>query len=105
LKRFLQAHASELGISNVASFGCFYITFKMTPDTKDFFLSRLLSLIRRDGIDPLSLIPSSETPISDKYDDYIPSELLRRAYAIDKLSPEEVMTYFVSEIQEKENAR
>lgn len=103
LKRFLQTRASSLGISNVASFGCCYITFKMTPGTKDVFLTRLLSLVRTDGMDALSLIPSSETPISDKYDDYIPAELLRRGYALDKLSPEEVMTYFISEIQAKEN--
>ena len=83
LKRFLQAHASALGISNISSFGCCYITFKMTPDTKERFLPTLLSLIRKDGMDPYSLIPASETPISDKYDDFIPGELLRRAYALD----------------------
>lgn len=99
LKRFLQAHASALGISNISSFGCCYITFKMAPDTKERFLSTLLSLIRKEGIDPLSLIPSSETPITDKYDDFIPAELLRRAYALDKLSPDEVMTYFVKELE------
>ncbi len=102
LKRFLQAHASKLGISNISSFGCCYMTFKMTPGTKDVFLFNLLSLLQKEGIDPLSLIPPSETPISDKYDDYIPAELLRRAYAQDKLSPEEVLTYFVAEFQEKE---
>ena len=105
LKRFLQAHASVLGISNIASFGCCYITFKMTPGTKEVFLFNLLSLIRKEGIDPLSLIPPGETPISDKYDDYIPAELLRRGYAEDKLSPDEVMTYFVSELQAKEQGR
>ena len=35
--------------------------------------------------------------ISDKYDDYVPSELLRRAYALDRMSPDEVMRYFVEE--------
>ncbi len=105
LKRFLQAHAAVLGLSNIASFGCCYITFKMKGGTRDVFLSNLLAQIRKAGLDPLSLIPASETPIADKYDDYIPAELLRRAYAADRLSPEEVMTYFISEIEGKENVK
>lgn len=104
LKRFLQTRASVLGISNIASFGCYYITFKLGHGDKEHFMPRLLSLLRKDGIDPFTLIPPSETPISDKYDDYIPAELLRRAYATDRLSPDEVMTYFVAECQGKEVA-
>ena len=80
--------------------------FKTAPGAKEVFLYNLISLIKRDGIDPLSLIPPSETPISDKYDDYIPADLLRRGYACDRLSPEEVMAYFVAEFTEtgKSNA-
>ena len=99
LKRFLQTRASVLGISNITSFGCYYITFKLSHGEKEQFMSKLISLITKDGIDPLTLIPDSETPITDKYDECIPSELLRRAYATDRLSPEEVMTYFVAECQ------
>ena len=105
LKRFLKGHASVLGISDIESFGCCYITFKMTPGTRDAFPSRFASLLSREGIDPLSLIPVSETPIADKYDDYIPAELLRRGYAQDRLSPEEVLTYFLKDIQGKEQSQ
>ena len=101
LKRFLKVHASTLGISNIESFGCCYITFKMASGKKATFLSDLLALIRKDGMDPRTLIPDSETPISDKYDDYIPAELLREAYAKDHLSPDEVFAYFVSELEER----
>lgn len=102
LKRYLKAHADELGISNIESFGCCYMTFKTSSGAKDVFLYNLISLLARDGIDPLSLIPASETPIADKYDDYIPAELLRKGYAADRLSPEEVMDYFVAEFVERE---
>ena len=101
LKRFLKAHASTLGISNIESFGCCYITFKMASGKKDTFLSDLLFCIRKNGMDPRTLIPDSETPIADKYDDYIPAELLREAYAKDHLSPDEVFAYFVAELEER----
>ena len=97
LKRFLSANAAMLGISNIESFGCYYMTFRMTPGARNGFLARLLHAIEKNGIDPERLIPLSETPISDKYDDYVPAELLRRAYAEDRMSPDEVMRYFVEE--------
>lgn len=102
LKRLLKANADTLGISNIESFGCCYITFKLTPGTRDVFLGRLIALIQRDGIDPISLISPSETPIADKYDDCIPAALLRRAYAEDRLSTEEIMRYFLADCVETE---
>ena len=45
----------------------------------------LSDAIRNFGIDPLALVSEGELPVIEKYDRYIPAELLRRAYATDKL--------------------
>ena len=89
-KRFLVSYASELGISDIQSEGCNYITFKArSPEAGAGLLSAIRDIIERDGVDPDRLVASGECPIFDKFDCYIPPELLREAYAIDRLSPEE----------------
>ena len=86
LRRFMQKYAGELGISDIQSEGCCYITFKAkNPEigkTLDLCLSEIIA---RDGLDPHELISEGECPVYDKYDEYIPAELLRDAYAEDRL--------------------
>ena len=38
-----------------------------------------------------SLVGATECPVFEKYDEYIPSELLRKAYKTDKLRADEIM--------------
>ncbi len=88
LRRFLTAHAGELGISGIEFEGCRYISFHM-QNTREEFLARLAAAAA-GGIDRYSLVFPSEQPLFDKYDAFIPGELLRSAYACDRLCPEEV---------------
>lgn len=87
LRRFLAKHAGELGISGIEFEGCRYISFHM-EGTREELLSRLAA-VSACGIDCDALVAPSELPLFDKYDVYIPGELLRRAYARDRLCPEE----------------
>ena len=87
LRRFLAHHANQLGISGIEFEGCRYITFRLEGERKDF-LARL-DWVLAEGIDPFSLVGGGELPLFDKYDTFIPAELLRRAYACDRLCPEE----------------
>ena len=48
----------------------------------------------REGIDMPTLVESGEIPLYDKYDAYIPAELLRRAFLEDRLAPDEVVYRF-----------
>ena len=93
LRRLMQKSASELGISDIQSEGCCYITFKAKGEGRDIH-ERIAHIIRRDGLEPSELVFDGECPVFDKYDDYIPPELLRDAYAIDRLCPEEVIARF-----------
>jgi hypothetical protein len=47
--------------------------------------------IAENGIDLESLIGPAEAPVFEKYDEYIPSELLRKAYREDKLRDDEIL--------------
>lgn len=95
LRRVLQKYAFELGISDIQSQGCCYITFKAKGDAGKNFLYSLRCILERDGIDTSSLVSDGECPVFDKYDDYIPPELLREAYAIDRLLADEVLQRFL----------
>ena len=85
LRRLLKKHAKQLGISGIEFEGCYYITFKMEK-SGDFALIGELCRIAEQGIDPESLVEASELPVFEKYDDYVPGELLRQAYATDRLT-------------------
>ena len=91
-RKYLKRHAKELGISSIEFEGCNYMTFKLESLNAEDWLSNLAEKVRRESIDCTALMDGGEVPIFEKYDDYIPPELLRRAYAIDRLRADEVIT-------------
>ena len=95
LRRYLKLKAHDLGISDIQSEGCSYITFKASKDSGDNFIGNLRQMLMNEGIDTKELVGESECPVMDKYDDYIPPHLLREAYATDRLSASEVLERFI----------
>ena len=93
VRRLMQSYAAELGISDIQSEGCYYITFK-AKENGDKVAEHLSQIIARDGIDTRALVSDSEFPVFEKYDEYVPAELLRDAYALDRLCAEEVIKRF-----------
>ncbi|MBR7117355.1 MAG: DEAD/DEAH box helicase [Clostridia bacterium] len=91
VRRFLQRHAGELGISDIQSEGCCYITFKAKGDAGKHLTESIMSAIEREGLDTHTLVSDSECPVFSKYDEYIPAELLREAYATDRLLADEIL--------------
>lgn len=89
-RKYLKRHARELGISSIEFEGCNYMTFKLETLDASEWLKKLADKVRREGIDCMALMESGEVPVFEKYDDYIPAELLRRAYAVDRLRSDEV---------------
>ena len=92
-RRLMQKYSAELGIFDIQSEGCVYITFK-AKDGGRALAERISEIITRDGIDASELVFDNEFPVFDKYDEYLPGELLRDAYAVDRLCPEEVRERF-----------
>jgi ATP-dependent Lhr-like helicase len=90
LRKYIRQHAKEYNISSIEFEGCYYITFKMEKVSDMEFISGLTKYVEHEGINCDALVEVGEIPIFEKYDNYIPHELLRRAYAADKLRADEV---------------
>ena len=91
LKRYLRREAGRLGISDIQSEGCCYLTFKGKGDLRNGFLRAIGDDLSRDGIDTTEMLAAGEAPMFDKFDEYIPADLLKKEYIADRLSPEEVI--------------
>ena len=88
LRKFIASHSKQFKISGMEFEGCNYMTFKM--ECNDYELIHgLADEVRRCGIDRAALVSAGEIPVFEKYDDYIPAELLRAAYACDRLRSDE----------------
>ena len=88
VRRMIRSMSAKFGITGVEYEGCYYIKFKMSKGTEQTLLDALADEARR-GIDPERLVSSGETPLFEKYDDFIPADLLRHAFAVDKLNAAE----------------
>lgn len=89
LRKFIQKNSKDNNISGIEFEGCYYITFKMEKITDLNFITHLLNRVERDGIDRYALVENGEIPVFEKYDNYVPYDLLRKAYAADKLRSDE----------------
>ena len=65
------------------------MTFRMEAGNGYQLISALADAVRRGGIDRFALVSSGELPLFEKYDEHVPADLLRKAYATDKLRTDE----------------
>ena len=81
MERFLKIKcADRLGLRNLDSARPFFIQFTMKADEAAFF--RVLSEEIRKPIDPMELVYPKELPLFDKYDEYLPEELVKKGFAL-----------------------
>ncbi len=90
VRRALSHFAPRLGISELRSEGCVYITFRREGGRGIDLLSELSSLLALSPDSPEYLVDAREAPAFEKYDRMIPPSLLRSAFARDRLSLDEV---------------
>lgn len=80
LERFIKIRcAKDLGIKALESARPYYLQFTMQADKETFF--RVLREQANREIDPMELLYPNETPYFDKYDDFVPDELVRKGFA------------------------
>ena len=89
LRKFIARNASLCKVSNLEFEGCYYMTFRMERGNDYDLISHLAGIVETDGIDCNALVQSGETPLFEKYDEHVPAELLRKAYAADRLRSDE----------------
>ncbi len=89
LRKMISAIAPALGISGVDFEGCYYMTFRMEKADKYDFIRAMNAYFGSKVPDAISLVSPKELPSFEKYDEYVPAELLRLAYAADRLNTSE----------------
>ena len=80
LERFLRLHcAKELGLKGVNPCRPYFIQFTMNVSEKEFY--KTVKEKALEDIDPISLVYEKEVPVFEKYDEFIPEELVKKGFA------------------------
>ena len=80
MERFLKIKCGDrLGLKNFDSARPYYMQFTMKVSEVDFY--RIVREEIQKPIDPLELVYPKELPLFDKYDEYLPEELVRKGFA------------------------
>ncbi|MBQ7714717.1 MAG: DEAD/DEAH box helicase [Clostridia bacterium] len=80
LERFLKIKCGErLGIRGLEPSRPYFIQFRMKA-TKEEFMQVIAEEASKD-FDPLDLVYPNEVPVFEKYDEFVPDELIRRGFA------------------------
>ena len=57
-----------------------YLQFIMKVSEKEFF--EIIADELSEPLDPMELLYPTENPVFDKYDEYLPKELVRKGFAL-----------------------
>ena len=91
LRKALGELSADFGISGIDYEGCYYLKFRMERGSAEDLLKAIYEKLYAVRTEPIRLVRPSELPIYEKYDRYIPAELLRSAYACDKMNVSEAL--------------
>ncbi len=91
LRKMIGRIAPSLGISGMDYEGCNYLMFRMERGSGEEFLKYLHRTYADRRVLPIELVNPKELPLFEKYDEYIPGDLLRHAYSLDRLDMEEAI--------------
>ena len=89
LERFLKLKcAKELGLTALDPARPYFIQFKMKATREQFF--EVLKEKEKQPLDPMELVYPGEVPLFEKYDEFIPPELVRKGFAYGILAIDEM---------------
>ena len=87
MERFLKIKCGDrLGLRNLDTARPYYMQFTMKVGKEEFF--RVVREEIQKPIDPMELVYPKELPLFDKYDEYLPEELVRKGFALGVLDLE-----------------
>ena len=90
LERYLRLPCREaLKIKGVSGRSPYFLIVNLGKCSRDSLICELKSLGDR-RLDPMELLGPDEVPKLQKHDEFIPPDLLRRAFAVDRLSLEDL---------------
>lgn len=89
LERFIKIKcAEELGLKALDPSRPYFMQFRMKASKEEFF--RVLKEKAAQPFDPMELVYKGEVPVFEKYDEYVPPELVRKGFANGVLNIEEM---------------
>ena len=89
LERFLKIRcAKRLGLKGLSPFRPYWMQFTMQVGEADFY--RIVAEEAVRPFDPLELVYPNENPVFEKYDEFVPEELVRKGFALGVLDFESV---------------
>ncbi len=87
MERFLKLRCGQrLGLRGLQSSRPYYMQFTMQAEEREFY-----EIVREEAereFDPLELLYPNEVPVFEKYDEYVPAELVRKGFACGVLDVE-----------------
>ena len=87
MERFLKLRcAGRLGLKGLQASRPYYMQFTMQASEEAFY--EILREEAAKDFDPLELVYPKETPVFEKYDEYVPAELVRKGFACGVLDVE-----------------
>ncbi len=87
LERFLKIRCGEqLGLKGMNSTRPYYMQFTLQVDAAEFY--RIVCEEAAKEFDPLELVYPKEVPVFEKYDEFVPDELVRKGFALGVLDIE-----------------
>jgi ATP-dependent Lhr-like helicase len=87
LERFLKIRcADELGLKGIDSSRPYFMQFTMRADAATFY--RVVHEQAERPLDPMELVYPGEVPRFDKFDEFVPDELVRKGFAYGVLDVE-----------------
>lgn len=87
----------RLGLKNFDSARPYYMQFTMKVSEDDFY--RIIQEEIQKPFDSLDLVYPKELPLFDKYDEYLPEELVRKGFAYGVLDIEGMRDTILSWVQ------
>ena len=80
LERFLKLKcAKRLGLKGLSPARPYYLQFTMQAAEEEFY--KVVSEEASKDFDPMDLLYPAENPVFEKYDEYVPGELVRKGFA------------------------
>ncbi len=80
LERFLKLRCGKrLGLRGLSPSRPYYLQFTMEVSEEEFY--RIVAQEAEKDLDPLELVYPKEVPVFEKYDEYVPAELVRKGFA------------------------
>lgn len=79
LERLIKLKCAEAGIKGFESSKPYFMQFRMTAEPNEFL--HLLAKKAAELVNPMELLYPGEVPVFEKYDEFVPEELVRKGFA------------------------